>query len=284
MIRRATDGLPARVSGPWTQEKLAYVERYARAFMTAMAPNRTPDQWSELVYIDLLAGPGRGIDRKTSAEFDGSPLRALNVKPPFDRLYLSDVKARNVEALRQRIPPSERKRVVLRQADCHAVAADVVADLSRRALALAFVDPDPEGFEVRFRLFETLVRRRVDVLYLFPGGIGIARNLSAFVKRARAPLDDLIPGWRDLKRARLLAGKRLSNEDMAACDQPFVLEFMKCMGSLGYQYSGQAEPYFTNEKNVKMYHLLFFSQHAAGLTLWRNVTRVEPTGQRKLPF
>ena len=72
MIRRAKDGLPARASGPWTQEKLAYLERYARAFMTAMGPKRTPGQWSELVCMDFLAGPGRGIDRKTGAEFDGS--------------------------------------------------------------------------------------------------------------------------------------------------------------------------------------------------------------------
>ena len=33
MIRRAKDGLPARVSGSRTQEKLAYVEHYATAFM-----------------------------------------------------------------------------------------------------------------------------------------------------------------------------------------------------------------------------------------------------------
>ena len=137
---------------------------------------------------------------------------------------------------------------------------------------------------MRFRLFETLAVRRIDVLYLFPGGIGIVRNLSAFVKRARAPLDDLIPGWRDLKRARLAAGERMTAEDMAAGDQPFVLAFMNRMRTLGYQYSGQGEPYFTNEKNVRMYHLLFFSQHPAGLTLWRNVTRVEPSGQRRLLF
>lgn len=53
------------------------------------------------------------------------------------------------------------------------------------------------------------------------------------------------------------------------------------MRSLGYQDSGQGEPYFTNEKNVTMYHLLFFSQHPVGLTLWRNLTRGEPSGQLK---
>jgi len=71
---------------------------------------------------------------------------------------------------------------------------------------------------------------------------------------------------------------------MAARDQPFVLEFRNRMRTLGYQYSGQGEPYFTNEKNVRMYHLLFFSRHPAGLTLWQNVTRIEPSGQRRLLF
>lgn len=282
MTRRARDGFPARVSGPWTEEKLAYLERYARAFMTAMAPKRRAGQWSQLVYLDFLAGPGRGINRKTGSEFDGSPLRALKVTPPFDRLYFSDMDTANVDALRQRIPKADRGRVDVRQGDCHTIAEEVVPTLSSRTLALAFVDP--EGFEVRFRLFQILARRPIDVLYLFPGGIGIARNLTAFARRARAPLDDLIPGWRNLRRARLAAGRRMTASDMAARDQPFVLEFVNRMRLLGYQYSGQGEPYFTNEKNVRMYHLLFFSQHPAGLTLWRNVTRVEPSGQRRLPF
>ena len=61
MTCRAHDGLPARVSGPWSQEKLTYVQRYAGAFMTAMAPKRKPSQWSELVYLDFLAGPAHRV-------------------------------------------------------------------------------------------------------------------------------------------------------------------------------------------------------------------------------
>src|SRR3972149_3961184 len=102
--RYAQDGLAARVSGPWTQEKLTYVEKYATAFMKAMAPHRKPGKWAELVYLDFLAGPGRGIDRDTGAEFDGSPLRAIKVVPAFDRLFFSDSDRRMIEALRQRIP------------------------------------------------------------------------------------------------------------------------------------------------------------------------------------
>lgn len=154
MIRRAHDGLPVRVSGPWSQEQLTYVQRYASAFMTAMAPKRTPDRWAKLVYLDFLAGPGLGIDRKSGAEFEGSPLRALRVTPAFDRLVFSDVEPRNVAALRQRIPAADQSRVDVRLGDCHDVAREVVAKLSHRTLGLAFVDP--EGFEVKFRLFQTL--------------------------------------------------------------------------------------------------------------------------------
>lgn len=146
--------------------------------MTAMAPKRKDGLWSELVYIDLLAGPGRGVDRESGREFDGSPLRALNVDPPFDRVFLSDRNAKFVRSLERRIRASDRSRVNFRVGDCHAVAKQVVADLSRKALGLAFVDP--EGFEVTLSLFQTLAARRLDVLYLFPGAIGIVRNCRQF--------------------------------------------------------------------------------------------------------
>lgn len=279
-MTRAADGLPARVCGPWTQEKLNYQERYARAFMTAMAPKRRAGSWSQLVYLDFLAGPGKGINRKTRVEFDGSPLRAVQIVPRFDRLYFADIQRTNVEALRQRIPAKDLGRVDFQEGDCHDVAERVVSSLAANALGLAFVDP--EGFEVKFRLFQTLASRRIDVLYLFPGGIGVARNADNFVRRAHAPLDDLIPGWRSLPRARIVAGEQVTADELVAFDQPLVLEFQKRMADLGYRYSGLGEPCFTNEKNVRMYHLLFFSKHPIGLAIWRKITRIEATGQRRL--
>lgn len=281
-IARGSDGLPVRMSGAWTREKLTYLQRYAHMFMAAMGPKRRANIWSELVYLDFLAGPGRGVDRKTGEEFDGSPLRALKIVPSFDHLYLSDASARNVDALRRRIPPADRNRVELRVGDCHEVAKAVVRDLSRRSLGLAFVDP--EGFEVKFSLFQTLAQRRIDVLYLFPGGIGVTRNVGTFARRSRTPLDDLIPGWRELPRARLAAGQRVSQAEMEAADTPFVAALQARMADLGYRYPDAGEPYFTNDKHVRMYHLLFFSQHVAGLTLWKNAKSIEPSGQRRLPL
>ena len=89
---------------------------------------------------------------------------------------------------------------------------------------------------------------------------------------------------RKLKIARLAAGESLSGEDLRSRDEPFIRSFRERLASLGFQDSDQGEPYFTNEKNVKVYHLLFFSKDPAGLTLWRGIRHIEPSGQRTLPL
>jgi three-Cys-motif partner protein len=173
----AADGYRARPAGPWTRDKLRYMERYASAFMTAMAPKRRQGKWNQLVYIDLLAGPGKGIDRTTRAEFDGSPLRALRVRPKFDRVYLGDARPRNVAILRRRIATEDLQRVDIEVDDCNVRAGKIVESLPSKTLGLAFIDP--EGFEATFSIFRTLARRPIDILLLFPSGIGIRRNLRA---------------------------------------------------------------------------------------------------------
>jgi len=252
--------------------------------MSAMASKRTARQWSELIYIDLLCGPGRGVEREGGSEFDGSPLRALNVRPPFDHLFFSDLNRRNIQTLRKRIPPGDLNRVTVQVGDCHEVAKDIVKGLSRRALGLAFVDP--EGFEVGFSLFETLASRRIDILFLFPGGIGIRRNLGAFARRQDSPMDRFWGdrSWRDLPRAKLAAGKRLTFDELLGLDLPWVLAFRAKLMRLGFLHQDEADPVLKNERNVPMYHLLFFSKAAAGLNLWRGIKRIAPGGQRSLPL
>lgn len=145
---------------------------------------------------------------------------------------------------------------------------------------------DPEGFEATFALFQTRAARRIDVLFLFPSGIGIHRNIANFAKQAKSPLDDLRGGrdWRELPPAKLAAGKRLTSDDAVTLDRPWVLAFRTKMAKLGFIYQDEADPCFTNEKHVPMYHLLFFSKDAAGLTIWRGIKKVEPSGQRILPI
>lgn len=285
MTRRwiAADGYRARPAGPWTRDKLRYMERYASAFMTAMAPKRRQGKWNHLVYIDLLAGPGKGIDRATRAEFDGSPLRALRVRPKFDRVYLGDARARNVAILRRRIGTDDFERVHIEVGDCNVRARKVVESLPSKTLGLAFIDP--EGFEATFSMFRALASRPIDILLLFPSGIGIRRNLRAFVTQPSSPMDALWGGseWRDLPPAKQAAGQRLSAVEADTLDRPWVQRFREKMTGIGFEYQDESDPCFRNIRNTPMYHLLFFSRHSAGLQIWKNTKKIEPTGQRPLP-
>jgi three-Cys-motif partner protein len=102
--RIAKDGQIARVGGVWTADKLYYLERYAAAFTVAMRK-----KWDALVYIDLLAGPGKDIEKQSGREFDGSPLIALRTEPKFDRVILGDLDPRNV----RRCEPESPRRTSL---------------------------------------------------------------------------------------------------------------------------------------------------------------------------
>ncbi len=283
MTRRAKDGLPARISGLWTQDKLTYVQKYAAAFMGAMAPKRKEGKWDRLVYLDLLAGPGRGIDRKTGVEFDGSPLRALKIQPPFNRLFFADLSPKNVNALRQRIPQQDLSRVYIQDGDCNALAERVAGQLSTRTLSLAFVDP--EGFEATFEMFRAFATRRIDLLLLFPTG-GIARNLHLFAKASDSRLDKFMGGreWRDLPEVKLAAGKKLSPQEFQRLKVPLVNLFREKMAAIGFDHQDEHDPRLQNRRNVSMYHLLYFSKDSAGLKIWRGIKKIEPSGQRALPL
>ena len=90
--------------------------------------------------------------------------------------------------------------------------------------------------------------------------------------------------WRDFPLAKLAGGRRLTDEEALNLDRPWVLGFRSRMHRIGFVYQDEGDSYFRNEKNVLMYHLLFFSKDAAGLTIWRGIKRVEPSGQRRLPL
>jgi three-Cys-motif partner protein len=216
----ASDGFRARVGRIWTVEKLSYLDKYAHAFTTAMRR-----KWEHLVYIDLLAGPGRDIDPETKKEFDGSPIIALKVEPPFDHCFFGDKDQQNIDALKARISGSDRNRVTVKLGDCNVLVDEVVRQLTRKTLAIAFVDP--QGFEVDFRTLRILARRRIDVLYWFPSGIGIRRNLRNFMSMKDSPYGAFLgqqrlastPGrkvgcWRDRlgRKDRKISGRRIPEE------------------------------------------------------------------------
>lgn len=151
----ASDGYSAREVGPWNNEKLHYVARYLNIFTGAMK-----DKWDDLVYADLLCGPGmcRGED---GVESQGSPLLALD-HDELARFFFNDADADAAAALRGRIERralAKDRPVETSSADCKDVAA-VARDFlcrpasGRKVLGLAFIDN--QGFEMSLDAIDDL--------------------------------------------------------------------------------------------------------------------------------
>ena len=133
-------------------------------------------------------------------------------------------------------------------------------------------------------MFRAFATRQIDVLFFFPDQIGIVRNLAGFVTRSGHRMDALMGGseWRESAQAKLAARRQLNPVEARDLARSWVSRFQDKMATIGYRHYDHAEPLFTNRKNARMYHLLFFSRHLAGLKIWRNIKMVEPSGQRPL--
>jgi hypothetical protein len=62
------DSIPARVVGDWSEDKHYYLGHFIEIFSTGMHK-----KWPSRAYIDLFAGPGVCMFRKTGRITDGSP-------------------------------------------------------------------------------------------------------------------------------------------------------------------------------------------------------------------
>lgn len=188
----AADGRHARDNGTWGREKLAFLDRFAPAALTAAQSKRTR------VYLDLFAGPGVNLARGSSAEFDGSPLRALTIsvpaKPPgesrvtFTHAWFVNRDSRDHAALVARVTDRQavgRVMVPARGIRCwHHDANEFLPTLldAIHPKSYLFVFADMEApRQLPWTSVEMLRRRRghesVDLYMLFPLDMALKRLL-----------------------------------------------------------------------------------------------------------
>ena len=108
--------------GYWSEVKLDIVRDYASAYSAIIAAQRNPNLHH--VYIDAFAGAGVHISRKTGEFVTGSPLNALNVKPPFRTHYLIDIEQDKIASLRALV--GHRPDVQLLSGGCNSLLLERV--------------------------------------------------------------------------------------------------------------------------------------------------------------
>jgi three-Cys-motif partner protein len=154
--RGTTISSNARPWSYWTRNKLEILKDYLPAFTTASSKS------SECVYLDLMAGQPKNIERHTGTEFDGSPVLAMKTRPAFSRLRfgeLSPTRAAELDThLRGQFPRDNRYQVV--QGDCNEMIDAILADLADVAWAPTFAFVDQQAAEVHWETIEKLASFR----------------------------------------------------------------------------------------------------------------------------
>jgi three-Cys-motif partner protein len=258
-----TDGLAAREVGPWVEQKVHYVDRYAEIFATGMK-----NRWPRRAYLELFAGPGQSFDRRHQSFITGSALRAI--EKVFTDFVFVDIDPRATTALTHRLAaiPHPGKQVHVFEGNCndaHPAFRDVVP---ATALTLAFIDPTT--WQVTFDAIRQLADGRpVDLLFTFH--IATMRRMV----KLDAPALTAFFGTSDWK-----AALRLPKADRTLA----LLElYNDRLGTIGYlPGSSRLAVPVTNSRGVKIYYLVLFSKNPRGLDFWEKAIENEWSGQLRL--
>jgi len=80
--------------GYWSEVKLSILNDYAKPYNTILRANKLHP-----VYVDAFAGAGHHISKNSGQLIKGSPVRALEVNPPFELLHFVDMDESRTEEL-----------------------------------------------------------------------------------------------------------------------------------------------------------------------------------------
>jgi len=265
--RIAKDRLPARVSGPWAEEKLEILRRYMSTVTTAMKNS----QWKGCCYIDLLAGCGRCILEGSDHEFDGSPLIALKCEPAFKALVFVEADRALVAALKTRTTTSALIQPEIIPENCNdsATIGKIRNAVPTNMLGICFVDN--LGWDVSLSAISRIVAsRQIDLVVTFQES-AFTRNVSRAFKEPKisAQFDSALgTGWRNAVAA--FEAKKTSAPDVAAALADYYTDRLK---RLGYNYATRLNDPMKNRMNATLYRLVSFSKHPLGGKLFGAVSK-----------
>lgn len=266
-----TDGLVARDSGDWAQDKLFFLSRYMNIFSTGMK-NRHPRR----VYVDLMAGPGLCLERKSGREFPGSPLLAIATPTPFSEVVLVEKEPECRAALEARLARTQTTvptTLIGGDSNDRTTIADVRARIGT-GLGLIFIDLI--GLDVWFQSVRAVTAGlKADLVITFPD-MDLKRN---------APQPDLERWDRFFGSTRwrgtVERWERHVRRDGSVAALLANLYRKELATQLGYVYSTCARP-MVNSRRAALYRPMFASRDMKGLEFWRKISSRDRLGQGSL--
>jgi len=270
------DGLPVwKEAHQGTKEKLFFWYRYLTITTNAMWHNRHFP--GGLVYVDLFAGSGVCATKDSKHRFPGSTLIAANMPKPFARIVACEqnqLLARACEARLNKTKVAARCRVL--HGDCNRLVDEIVRDIPRRALTLAFIDPT--GLDPKFATIAKLSEgRAVDFVTLFADAYDIIRNAEYHYRNdPNSKLDEVLgpdSRWRE-KLDKLRNPTGINRRNLFA-----EIYKSQLQRHLGYRHFNH---HTICRKGTPLYRLIYASRHQLGLHFWKEALKRDVSGQREL--
>lgn len=150
--------------GYWSEIKLEIIKRYAAEYSKILSAQAGLTH----VYIDAFAGAGIHRSKTRQELIPGSPLNALEIKPPFREFYLIDLNSKKADTLRQLV--GDRSDVHIYSGDCNEILLKEVFprvryEQYRRGLCLL----DPYGLHLNWEVIKTAGEMKtIDMFLNFP--------------------------------------------------------------------------------------------------------------------
>ncbi|MGI9069794.1 MAG: three-Cys-motif partner protein TcmP [Bryobacteraceae bacterium] len=185
-----------KFGGGWTEIKLSRLQKYLKAYRQIFTQNERAGYFKTW-YVDAFAGTGSRVptatalesvlfqdvyeDEETTQYRDGSATIALSLPEPFDNYLFIEKSKGRVGALQQTIEREHsalQPRCDFRQGDANEVLKAWCKERDwQKERAVVFLDP--YGMQVEWSTVEALAATKaIDLWYLFPLGVGVARLLT----------------------------------------------------------------------------------------------------------
>lgn len=262
--------------GYWSEVKLDIIREYAQAYSTVMAKQASIRRY---LYIDAFAGAGLHISKTTGDVVPGSPLNALNVRPPFSEYHFIDLDGGKAEHLRRLV--GNRAAVSIYEEDCNRVLLERVFPRARfedyhRALCLL----DPYALNLDWRVMEAAGKSRS--IEVFLNFMVMDMNMNVLWRNPDKVADSQIGrmdafwgdnSWRNIlyKKSRTLfpdyeREAKVSNDAVAAAYR------LRLKQVAGFGYVPIPMP-MRNTNGAIVYYLFFASPNKTGAKIVGDIFR-----------
>ena len=262
--------------GSWSELKLEIVEKYGAAYTTAFAGQK--GRGLKKYYIDAFSGAGIHLSKLTGQQIEGSPARALKVRPPFDHFYFIDMNPDKTAYL---------KTICQDRSDVDIITDDASSYLTQRLLpniqfekfnrALCLLDP--YGLHLDWEVMLQAGRgRAVDMFLNFPvmdmNRNAIWRNPERAPKRGVERMTRFWGDetWKQAAYANSTQYQLFSPPDRVKQDNDaIVAAFRERLKNVaGFSFVPQPLP-MKNSNNAIVYYLFFASPKPVAEKIVENI-------------